>query len=75
VREELVRIHYAGNAVEPDSLPLIGIIEGHENPRRVGDTTGFEQDVFDRLGAREQGSDRLDEVVANLAADASIGQG
>src|SRR5208337_4164726 len=40
----------------------------------IGNPTGFEQDVFDGLWACEQSDHRLDEVVANLAADAAVGQ-
>ena len=74
VREDLVRVYHADDAVQPDPVPLIGIIEGHEDPGGIGDAAGFEQHVFDPLRACEQGGDRLDEVVANLAADAAVGQ-
>ncbi len=74
MRENLVCIHHADDAVQPDAVPQIGIAEGHEDPGGIGDATGFEQDVFDGLRACEQGDDRLDEVVANLAADAAVGQ-
>ena len=65
VREDLLRVHHADNAVQPDPIPQIGIVEGHEDPGGIGDAAGFEQDVFDGFRACEQGGDRLDEVVAN----------
>ena len=51
-----------------------GIVEGRGDTGGIGDAAGFEQDVFDGFRSREQGVDRLDEVVADLAADAAIGQ-
>ena len=74
VREDLFRVHHADHAVQPDPVAQIGIVEGHEDPGGIGDAAGFQQDVLDGLRACEQGNDRLDEVVANLAADAAIGQ-
>src|SRR5271165_2279327 len=74
VRKDLVCVQHAGDAVQPDPVPQVGVVEGHEDPCGIGDAAGFEQDVFDGLGACEQSDDRLDEVVANLAADASVGQ-
>jgi len=74
VREDLVRVHHAGNAVQPDPVPQAGIAEGHEDPGGIGHAAGFEQDVFDGLRTRKQGGDRLGEIVADLAADAAIRQ-
>src|SRR5271165_87625 len=74
VREDLVGIHHASHAVQPNAVPQIGIAEGREDPAWIGNPTGFEQDVFDGLWACEQSDHRLDEVVANLAADAAVGQ-
>src|SRR5208283_3237933 len=53
VRENLIRVYYADDAVEPDAVP---------------------QDVFNGLGARQQGDNRLDQVVPNLAAHAAVSQ-
>ncbi len=74
MRKDLVGIDHAGDAVEPDPVAQIGIVERCENPGGIGDAAGFEQNVLDGFRAREQGEDRFDEVVAYLAADASVGQ-
>ena len=74
VREDLVGVDHADDAVESDPVPEVGIVERDEDPGGIGDATGFEQDVFDGFWAGEQRGDRLDQVVADLAADAAVGE-
>ena len=74
MREHLVRVHHAGDAVQSNPVAQIGVVEGHENASGIGDATGFKEDIFDCLRSREQRDDRVDEVVSNLAADAAVGE-
>jgi len=74
VREDLVRVYHTGDAVQPDPVPQIRVGEGHRDPGGVGYAAGLEKNVFDGLRACEQGNDRLDKIIANLAADTAVGQ-
>src|SRR5208337_2742501 len=74
MREDLFRVHHAGNAVQPDAVAQVRIVEGGENSGGISDAAGFEQNVFDGFRALEQRNYRLDQVVANLAAHAAVGQ-
>ena len=51
MREDLVRVDHADDAVEPDPVAQIIIAEGREDSGGIGDTAGFEQDILDGLGA------------------------
>src|SRR5271167_4018638 len=74
VREDLVRVHHADDAVQPDPVPQVGIVEGHEDPGWIGYATGFKQDVLGPFGPVDRFDDGFEQVVANLAADAAVRQ-
>ncbi len=63
-----------GDAVETEKLGKFAVEEGHHDPGGIGDTAGFEDDVVHGLIACEHLLERKNEIVADLAADAAVGE-
>jgi hypothetical protein len=42
--KDLVRVHHASDAVQPNALPQPRVNERHGNTGRIGDATGFDGD-------------------------------
>jgi hypothetical protein len=72
VRKNRLRVNDAGNTVKSKELLVSLIQEGHHDAFGVGHTARFQDDVVDRVLSCEQLLQRVNEVVADFAADATI---
>ena len=70
---DLRGIHHTQDAVQPNAVAEAGIVEGHGNTGRLGHAAGFEQEVLRPFRPVDRLHHRLDEVVADGAADAAVG--
>ncbi len=72
--EYLLRVHDAHDAVQPDAVAHGFVHERECDAGRVGHSAGLEQDVFGLLGTRHHLRHRGDQIVADVAADAAVGE-
>ena len=72
--EDLFRVEHADHAVHPDLIAQPGEVEGGRDPGRIGYPTRLEHDVLGTLGQIDRCQNRLDQVVADGAADTAVRQ-
>jgi hypothetical protein len=67
-------VQHAHDAVEPDAVAETVRREGDGDAGRLGHAAGFEQDVFGPLGPVDRLDHRIDEIIADGATDAVVGE-
>jgi hypothetical protein len=72
--ENLRRVNKAHDAVEPDAISEPCVQKGRGYSRRLGDAACFEHDVFRSLHPFDRAMDGPEQVVTDVAANASVGE-
>ena len=64
----------AGDTVESQEVLVAMAQERHNDPLWIGDTTRFEDDILDRIFPGQELFQGTDQIVADLTANATVGQ-